>query len=128
MDGYLRTARPNLMFVHIGEPDSCEAYSRLLASADVAVSTAMNEFFGLAMIEACYAGCTPLVPSRLAYPELYPAEYRYGSADELTARLRSHIAHPPQPGAARELARPFTFDALVPRYAEVLETVARGTL
>ena len=31
------------------------------------------------MIEASYAGCFPLVPERLAYPELYPAEMRYGS-------------------------------------------------
>jgi glycosyltransferase involved in cell wall biosynthesis len=112
--------------VHLGEPESREAYARLLASADVAVSTADNEFFGLAMLEACYAGATPLVPDRLAYPELYPAECRYGSPEELVARLRAHVADRPAPGAYRGLAEPFTFDALVPRYAEVFEAVARG--
>ncbi|MGB4441494.1 MAG: DUF3524 domain-containing protein [Coriobacteriia bacterium] len=112
--------------VHLGEPESREAYARLLASADVAVSTADNEFFGLAMLEACYAGATPLVPDRLAYPELYPAECRYGSPEELVARLRAHVVDRPAPGAYRGLAEPFTFDALVPRYAEVFEAVARG--
>lgn len=112
--------------VHLGEPESREAYARLLASADVAVSTAENEFFGLAMLEACYAGATPLVPDRLAYPALYPAECRYASPEALVARLRAHIVDRPAAGAYRALAEPFTFDALVPRYAEVFEAVARG--
>lgn len=112
--------------VHLGEPESREAYARLLASADVAVSTARNEFFGLAMLEACYAGCTPVVPDRLAYPELYPAECRYGSTDELVGLLRARILARPVPGAYRTLAEPFTFDVLVPRYAEAFEAVARG--
>jgi len=112
--------------VHLGEPESREAYARLLASADVAVSTAENEFFGLAMLEACYAGATPLVPDRLAYPELYPAECRYASPGALVARLRAHVLERSGPGAYRALAEPFTFGALVPRYAEVFEAVARG--
>lgn len=106
--------------MHVGEPGSREAYARLLASADVAVSTARNEFFGVAMMEACYAGCTPLVPDRLAYPELYPAEYRYTSHEALVARLRDLVLHRPEPMAARSLAEPFTLDALTPLYAQTL--------
>lgn len=112
--------------VHLGKPESREDYARLLASADIAVSTARNEFFGLAMIEACYAGCAPLVPDRLAYPELYPAEARYRSHEELVARLRGALLERPAPGSARALAEPYTFEALVPRYAEVFERVADG--
>ena len=112
--------------VHLGEPESREGYARLLASSDVAVSTAQNEFFGLAMIEACYAGCAPLVPDRLAYPELYPAEARYRSHEELVARLRGALLERPAPGSARVLAERFTFEVLVPRYAEVFERVAGG--
>lgn len=110
--------------VHLGEPESREAYARLLASADIAVSTARNEFFGLAMIEACYAGCAPLVPDRLAYPELYRAGSRYGSQEELVARLRALVLDRPTPGAAKDLAAGFTFDTLSPRYAEVFRRVA----
>jgi len=124
--GTMRDAAESLgdRLVHCAEPASREAYARLLASADVAVSTALNEFFGIAMLEACYAGATPLVPDRLAYPELYPPEYRYRGLDQLVARLRSAITAPPPPGAAKEIASRFTFDALVPQYAAALHRVA----
>ncbi|HSK48576.1 MAG TPA: DUF3524 domain-containing protein [Coriobacteriia bacterium] len=112
--------------VHCDEPESRGEYAALLAGADVAVSTAVNEFFGLAMVEACYAGCTPLVPDRLAYPEIYPREYRYRTADELVSRLRSHVLHRPVPGEAAGLARSYTFEALIPRYRDVFAAVAEG--
>jgi glycosyltransferase involved in cell wall biosynthesis len=110
--------------VYIGEPESRDAYARLLARADIAVSTARNEFFGLAMIEACYAGCAPLVPDRLAYPEIYASEYRYGSQEQLVARLRSWIVSRPAPGSAKEIAARYTLDVLAPRYADVFRMVA----
>jgi glycosyltransferase involved in cell wall biosynthesis len=112
--------------VHLGEPEDRDAYARLLARADVAVSTAANEFFGLAMIEACYAGCYPLVPDALAYPEIYPLEYRYNGKEQLVARLRGLIEHRPEPGQGRALAEPFTFDRLAAEYARVFEKVAAG--
>ncbi len=112
-DARCRRALGNRL-VHCDEPASRAEYAALLASADVAVSTAINEFFGLAMVEACYAGAAPLVPDRLAYPELYGREYRYAGADELVARLRGHIQHRPDPLAARGLAERFTFERLVP--------------
>ena len=77
--------------VHIGEPGDRDAYARLLRSSDIAVSTATNEFFGLAMIEAAYAGCYPLVPDRLVYPEIYPDECLYADDDRLVAKLRSLV-------------------------------------
>lgn len=110
---------------HMGEPETRDEYAALLAGSDVAVSTARNEFFGLAMIEAAYAGCYPLVPDRLAYPELYPAEMRYSSADQLRVRLRSMILERPRPGQGRGLAELFTFDRLVPEYERVFREVAQ---
>jgi len=113
--------------VYCDEPASRAEYAKLLASADVAVSTAVNEFFGLAMVEACYAGATPLVPDRLAYPEIYGPEYRYASADELVARLRGFVHDRPRPLAARPLAEQFTFERLVPAYEACFsEVLARG--
>ena len=111
--------------VHLGEPESREAYARLLASCDIAVSTAVNEFFGLAMVEAAYSGCYPLVPDRLSYPELYPAQMRYRGADELVSRLRSLVAHRPTPGAGRDDAARFTFARLLPEYQAEFERVAQ---
>ena len=110
--------------VHLGEPESRDVYAELLSSADIAVSTAQNEFFGIAMIEAAYAGSYPLVPDRLAYPEIYPSEMRYSSPDALVARLRALISDRPERGAARELAERYTFDRLVDSYSKVFHEVA----
>lgn len=53
-----------------GYLDGREAYNDALARADVIVSTANHEFFGLSVAEALAAGAYPLLPNRLAYPEI----------------------------------------------------------
>ena len=110
--------------VHLGQPESRDAYAALLASSDVAVSTAVNEFFGIAMVEASYAGCLPLVPDRLAYQELYPPRLRYRDVGELTSMLREFVSHRPAPLQARGLAEQFTFDALTETYERLFAEVA----
>ncbi|MBK8976934.1 MAG: DUF3524 domain-containing protein [Planctomycetes bacterium] len=72
---------------HFGFAATRADYEALLRRAQIAVSTALHEFFGIAMLEATHAGALPLVPDRLAYPELFPREYRYRDATELTDRL-----------------------------------------
>ncbi len=111
--------------VHLGEPETREEYAALLAGSDIAVSTADNEFFGLAMVEAAFAGCWPLVPDRLAYPEIYPAEMRYSTREQLVARLRSRILDRPAAGAARELAARYTLESLAPQFEAAFHKVAR---
>ncbi len=66
-------------------------YLRLLRRADLVVSTARQEFFGVAVVEAVAAGACPLLPDRLSYPELVPADVRddclYPDDDALVDRL-----------------------------------------
>ena len=46
-------------------------YGAALGEADVVVSTADHEFFGISMVEAAAAGAFPVLPVRLAYPEVF---------------------------------------------------------
>ena len=58
--------------LHYGYAEDFAEYSRLMHRADLVVSTAVHEFFGIAVMEAIYCGCHPLLPNRLSYPELIP--------------------------------------------------------
>ena len=53
-----------------GYQRSRDDYERALLHADVVVSTANHEFFGISVVEAIAAGAYPLVPNRLSYPEI----------------------------------------------------------
>lgn len=73
-------------------PDRAE-YVSMLCRCDVVVSTAIQENLGIAVIEAVLCGCQPLLPNRLAYPEVIPAEFHetclYDSDSALFRRLRA---------------------------------------
>ncbi len=79
---------------HCGYAPTRAEYAWWLRQGDIVVSTARHEFFGLAVAEAVRAGCRPVLPAALAYPELYPAEYLYrpGEAGELERHLAMAIS------------------------------------
>ena len=82
-----------------------EDYVRTLRESDVVVSTAIQEFYGIAVMEAAYCGCRPLLPRRLVYPELYGEEFLYGQEEELESALRGFIAEGVSPATWREPLR-----------------------
>jgi len=51
-------------------PFSTGRYRQLLAASDLVVSCAHQECFGIAVVEATAAGCVPVVPNALSYPEV----------------------------------------------------------
>lgn len=63
--------------IHYGFQVSVEEYYRCLADGDIVVSTALHEFFGISVLEAVRAGCLPVLPNRLSYPELFNECYLY---------------------------------------------------
>jgi len=69
-------------------------YEAVLGRAAVVVSTARHEFQGLAVLEAVSAGCIPVVPDALCYPEQFAARYRYpaGDLEALIGRLTDALA------------------------------------
>ena len=75
-----------------GFQPSREEYRAALMAADVFVSTAQHEFFGISAVEAAAAGAGLLLPRRLAYPEVFAggetAGFFYGdTAAELATAL-----------------------------------------
>ena len=83
-------------------------YREILGRAGIVVSSARHEFQGLAVMQAVAAGCRPLLPDDLCYPEQYPALYRYpaGNAPALARRLadwlRNGLPEPADVGAWSE--------------------------
>jgi len=116
--------------VHFGFAGEAQ-YQSLLSQADVVVSTAIHEFFGVSIVEAIYCGCFPVLPRRLAYPEIIPQPYHeaclYDDFEGLLAHLRRNLAHPDQARALAEELYPavarFDWAEMGPRYDEALEAL-----
>ncbi|MFN3597589.1 MAG: DUF3524 domain-containing protein [Rubricoccaceae bacterium] len=124
--------------IHYGFAETFADYARLLHTADLVVSTARHEFFGIAMMEAIYCGCHPLLPDRLTYPELIPASLHrpllhapilYDSEDALFEQLRRLLRGEDQPlprEVLRRIAEPLAWPAHAPRYDALFEELAQG--
>lgn len=67
--------------LHCGFAESKRRYVELLAGGDIVISCASHEFFGISVLEAVRAGCVPLLPRSLSYPELYPDNFLYQPGD-----------------------------------------------
>jgi glycosyltransferase involved in cell wall biosynthesis len=109
-------------------PDAA-AYRRLLWQADIVVSTAIQEFFGISVTEAMYCGCAPILPRRLSYPELLPPEHHatclYDDQDELVEKLQAAIRDLPalQARDFRSVAARYDWVRMAPRYDAAFEQV-----
>lgn len=92
--------------IHWGYIASYADYIALLQQADLVISTALHEFFGISILEAIAAGTFPLLPNRLSYPELIPAELHpaclYNSEEELLELSAQRLLMPrPAPPSLR---------------------------
>ncbi|UDQ97445.1 DUF3524 domain-containing protein [Lentisphaerota bacterium WC36G] len=75
-----------------GFAPSKEDYFNILATADLFVSTAIHEFFGISVVEAAMCATPVLLPNRLAYVELFnpkenPQFFYDGTAQDLEQKL-----------------------------------------
>jgi glycosyltransferase involved in cell wall biosynthesis len=119
--------------VQYGYVQSREEYVKWLQRGSIVISTARQENFGIAVVEAIRFGCVPLLPNRLAYPEIIPPQFHstvlyedtgdlvqkltrlitdYGRYQELRSQLSSHMAQ-------------FAWQDLIDRYDEELENLVR---
>ena len=115
--------------------ESRTGYVNALLEADLVVSTADHEFFGVSVVEAVAAGAFPLLPRRLAYPDIFGGEqtldfFYDGSCDDLVSRLEGLIARTEagdlwggNPNRGREMVEPYCWERLAPRLDDALEAV-----
>jgi glycosyltransferase involved in cell wall biosynthesis len=105
--------------IHYGFAD-LDTYRAIIRAANVVVSTALQEFFGIAVVEAIAAGATPVLPNRLSYPELIPTEFhdRVLYDGDVTPALRTALASPPLALGAH--VRRFDWSIVAPSYDETL--------
>jgi glycosyltransferase involved in cell wall biosynthesis len=118
--------------LHFGYAKDAATYSRLLWQADVCVSTAHHEFFGAATLEAIYCGCFPILPNRLAYPEIIPPQYRldclYDDFKGLLTRLRGGIINieETRQKSLRSHVERYDWATVAPVYDSRLESILKA--
>jgi glycosyltransferase involved in cell wall biosynthesis len=115
--------------LHFGEAARAD-YEALLAGADIVVSCAEQEYFGIAVAEAVHAGCYPVLPRRQVYPSLYGDQCRgphfYDDTEGLTALL-TELLSGSRCGHVCSLAAdldPCCWPRLAPRYDQLLVAAA----
>ena len=105
-----------------------DAYRQILCHSDVVVSTTNHEFFGVAIAEAIGAGARPLLPDRLAYPEIVPgnlsSEFLYrgpleGALRRVLSKPRDQLHMHRQ--ETRDHISTFGWETVAPKYDSVLD-------
>ena len=118
--------------VRFGYAEDREEYLDWLRRGTVSVSTATQENFGLAAVEAAYAGAYPLWPDRLSYPELLGPEagrgHLYSEFGELVVKLKMRMTGPPYDRDAHERMRRaldrFDWSRRIGHYDDLIESTA----
>lgn len=118
---------------HFGYLENRRAYFDLLRRGDIVISTAFQENFGLSIVEAIAAGCLPLLPERLSYPELIPEAYQslclYRNDGELKKRLGELLTGtatvPGGPQGLAEAMSVYHWPKLIPGYDALFQEVVR---
>ncbi len=117
-----------------GYQSSVEDYRAWLSRGDFVVSTAIQENFGISVMEAVAHGCFPLLPDRLSYPELIPKAFRkdviYQGQRGLEAKLEALLLAPGNVAAACHdlcrYARSFSWHKIILEWDGMLEDLRQG--
>lgn len=119
--------------VQFGPVASRSAYLDWLRRGDIVISTALQENFGIAVVEAIGCGCLPLLPGRLSYPEIIPealhSDFLYKNQTDLVSRLEFLLDHhqalrTKRDRLVRAMGR-FAWPALVTRYDRALDQLGK---
>ena len=115
-----------------GYVESRQEYIEWLQRGAIVISTAAQENFGISVVEAIRCGCIPLLPARLAYPEIIPDKFHsrvlYRDRKELVQKLFQLVKDYAQFQDLRhwlsDAMQQFAWANLIDRYDEELEKLA----
>lgn len=105
-------------------------YARWLWSADLLPVTSIQDFFGGSVMEAIYCNCFPILPRRLAYPELIPSQYQstclYRDFDEFVDRLDASLRNVQgiRRVSLRDVAAKYDWSQMASIYDKAFENVS----
>jgi glycosyltransferase involved in cell wall biosynthesis len=118
--------------VQYGYVESREEYIEWLRRSSIVISTARQENFGISVVEAIRNGCVPLLPDRLAYPEIIPKAFHsaflYKNQEDLVEKLCLFISDYPRIQKGSEplvdaMGR-YAWENLIDQYDDELEKLA----
>ncbi|XP_055320106.1 glycosyltransferase-like domain-containing protein 1-like [Sitodiplosis mosellana] len=105
---------------------SREDYLKCLGEADIVLSTADHEFYGVSMLEAVHCGCMPIAPNKLVYPEIYPKDNLFSTEKQLIKKLQNWCKNPSVFHQQRQKffqsfsVQPFASENLIKRFLQIL--------
>ncbi len=121
--------------VQYGYEPSKEKYLDWLRKGAIVVSCAVQENFGISVVEAIRHGCYPLLPRNLSYPEVIPEKYHdsclYRSQEELVEKLCLILKETGKfMGKREDLAshmERYSWELVIDEYDEELNQLAAGS-
>jgi glycosyltransferase involved in cell wall biosynthesis len=122
--------------IQFGRIAGRKEYYGMLAQGAIVISTALQENFGIAVVEAIRHGCLPLLPNRLSYPELMPAELHadclYADQIELESKLARMLddigRFGPQRRALAAAMDRFAWTNAIERFDHELDQLAKRSI
>jgi len=119
--------------VRFGYVPERKDYIGWLKKGDIVISTALQENFGIAVVEAIRYGCLPLLPDRLSYPEILPAafheDFLYKGQKDMDQKLTDmivnrHIYEKKRQGLSDSMGR-FAWKNMISEYDKEFENLFR---
>ena len=116
-----------------GYVESRNEYQAWLKKGAIVVSCAIQENFGISVVEAVRFGCIPLLPERLSYPEIIPRKFHskilYQTKKDLAEKLEAMLLNyqeylPLQKRLSMEMEQ-FSWKTIVKQYDTALKKLKR---
>ena len=111
-----------------------QEYLEWLNRGAIVISTAIQENFGMSVIEAMSLGCIPLLPDRLSYPEILPPnlhnqllyKHNIDMAEKLCRMISDISVYNEIKNQLVNDMGPFLWENVIKKYDIALEQIARS--